>query len=167
MGHQLFFLDGWKLDCNVHNMTLCIYIRLYKPCRPWPLFQFLNLYTVCRTPWKGDQPVARPLHKQEQHKHRCSGTSEETESLLIRNFFDIEMFCKISEMWEYIRCKQRFPYQITSVLIFSFGKVILCRSQWPRGLRHKLSSIARTLGSWVRMPLKAWMSVCVYSSACR
>jgi hypothetical protein len=38
-----------------------------------------------------------------------------------------------------------------------------CRSQWPRGLRHKLSSPAQTPGSWVRIPLKAWMSVCVYS----
>jgi hypothetical protein len=38
-----------------------------------------------------------------------------------------------------------------------------CRSQWPRGLSHELSSLARTLGSWVRIPLKAWMSVCVYS----
>jgi hypothetical protein len=28
---------------------------------PWPLFQFLNLYTVGRTPRTGDQPVARPL----------------------------------------------------------------------------------------------------------
>jgi hypothetical protein len=33
----------------------------------------------------------------------------------------------------------------------------------PRGLRHELSSLARTLGSWVRIPLEAWMSVCVYS----
>jgi hypothetical protein len=33
----------------------------------------------------------------------------------------------------------------------------------PRGLRHELSSPAQTLGSWVRIPLKAWMSVCVYS----
>jgi hypothetical protein len=23
---------------------------------PWPLFQFHNQYTVCRTPWMGDQP---------------------------------------------------------------------------------------------------------------
>jgi hypothetical protein len=28
---------------------------------PWPLLQFLDLYTVGRTPWMGDQPVARPL----------------------------------------------------------------------------------------------------------
>jgi hypothetical protein len=37
------------------------------------------------------------------------------------------------------------------------------RSQWQRNLKHELSSLARTLGSWVRIPLKAWMSVCVYS----
>jgi hypothetical protein len=38
-----------------------------------------------------------------------------------------------------------------------------CRSQWPRGLRHGLPSLSRTLGSWVRIPLKLWMSVCAYS----
>jgi hypothetical protein len=37
------------------------------------------------------------------------------------------------------------------------------RSQRPRGIRHELSSLARTLGSRVRIPLKALMSVCVYS----
>jgi hypothetical protein len=37
------------------------------------------------------------------------------------------------------------------------------RSQRPRCLKHEMSSPARTLGSWVRIPLKAWMSVCVYS----
>jgi hypothetical protein len=31
------------------------------------------------------------------------------------------------------------------------------------GLRHELFSLARTLGSWVRIPLKAWKIVCVYS----
>jgi hypothetical protein len=41
--------------------------------------------------------------------------------------------------------------------------VVYGRSQWPRGVRHQLSSLARTLGSWVRIPLEAWMSVCVYS----
>jgi hypothetical protein len=34
-----------------------------------------------------------------------------------------------------------------------------CRSEWPHGLRHELSSLARTLGSWVRIPVEAWMSV--------
>jgi hypothetical protein len=32
-----------------------------QPFKPWPPFQFLNLYTVGMTPWTGDQPVARPL----------------------------------------------------------------------------------------------------------
>jgi hypothetical protein len=35
-------------------------------------------------------------------------------------------------------------------------------SQWSRGLRHESSSPARTLRSWVRIPLKAWMSVCAF-----
>jgi transposase InsO family protein len=37
-----------------------------------------------------------------------------------------------------------------------------CWSQWPRGLRHELPLLARTLRSWVQIPLKAWMPVCVY-----
>jgi hypothetical protein len=38
-----------------------------------------------------------------------------------------------------------------------------CRSQWLRLLRHEMSSLAWTLESWIRIPFKAWMSVCVYS----
>jgi hypothetical protein len=37
------------------------------------------------------------------------------------------------------------------------------RSQWPRGLRHEMSSPAWTLGSWVRFTLEEWMFVCVYA----
>jgi hypothetical protein len=33
----------------------------------------------------------------------------------------------------------------------------------PRDIRHEMSSLTRTLGSWVRIPLKAWTFVCVYS----
>jgi hypothetical protein len=36
-------------------------------------------------------------------------------------------------------------------------------SQWPRGLRHELSSLDRRLGSWVLITLEAWLFVCVYS----
>jgi hypothetical protein len=42
-------------------INLSIYLCLYSPCGPWPLFHFLNLYTVSRTPRTGDQPVARLL----------------------------------------------------------------------------------------------------------
>jgi hypothetical protein len=34
---------------------------------------------------------------------------------------------------------------------------IYSQSQLPRGLKHERSSLARTLGSWVRIPLRAWM----------
>jgi hypothetical protein len=37
------------------------------------------------------------------------------------------------------------------------------RSQWPRGLRHEMSSPARTLQSWVWIPLKA--SICISVSS--
>jgi hypothetical protein len=49
---------------------------------------------------------------------------------------------------------------------FKGRRNIISRSQWPRGLRQEQSSLARTLGSWVRIPLEAWLSVCVYS-VCR
>jgi hypothetical protein len=42
-----------------------------------------------------------------------------------------------------------------------------CRSQGPRGLRQQLSSLARNLGSWVEIPLKAWMFLSVYSVCVR
>jgi hypothetical protein len=38
-----------------------------------------------------------------------------------------------------------------------------CRSQWPHRLRHELSLPSQSPGSWVRIPLEVWMSVCVYS----
>jgi hypothetical protein len=39
----------------------------------------------------------------------------------------------------------------------------MCRSQWPRGLRHEMSSSGQTLGASIRIPLEAWMFICVYS----
>jgi hypothetical protein len=46
---------------------------------------------------------------------------------------------------------------------FSIVGSVTSRLQRPPGLRHELSSPAQTLRSWVRIPLEAWMSVCVYS----
>jgi hypothetical protein len=53
--------------------------------------------------------------------------------------------------------------QVTTYV--EFGKIIiiiLFLSQWPTGLTHVLSSAARTLGSWIRVPLEAWMCVRVF-----
>jgi hypothetical protein len=41
-------------------------------------------------------------------------------------------------------------------VIFS-NVLLLRRSQWLRSRRHELSLFVRTLGSWFRIPLKAWM----------
>jgi hypothetical protein len=50
----------------------------------WPLFQFINLYTVGGTPWTGDQPVARPLPT-----HRTSKTeNKRTETSMPRVGFE-------------------------------------------------------------------------------
>jgi hypothetical protein len=53
-----------------------------------------------------------------------------------------------------------------TVSILSIHVSIFCRSQWPRGLRHELSSLARKPGSWIRIPLKACMSVWVLFYVC-
>jgi hypothetical protein len=39
-----------------------------------------------------------------------------------------------------------------------------CRSQWPRDLRHELSSSARRLRYWVRFSIEARMFEGVYST---
>jgi hypothetical protein len=49
------------LDCRTAPDRNFIYLWLYSPCEPWPLCLFLNPYTVGRTPWTGDQAVAKPL----------------------------------------------------------------------------------------------------------
>jgi hypothetical protein len=72
----------------------------------------------------------------------------------------------------YIKTKQIFHHNVfrSSTSSFHFRtnnffllEVFVRRSQWARGLRHELSSLAQTLGSWLRFPLKSWMSMCVYS----
>jgi hypothetical protein len=79
-------IQSWTVGLSIateRNYTyLPIYLFfnlwLYSPCGPWPLFKFLNLYTDGRTPWTGDQSVARslPIHGTTQtqnkaHRHPC------------------------------------------------------------------------------------------------
>jgi hypothetical protein len=61
-----------RLQSHINrDSNLLIYVRLYSLCGPWSLFRLLNVYTVGRTPWTGDQPVARPLLT-----HRTAHTAE-------------------------------------------------------------------------------------------
>jgi hypothetical protein len=60
------------------SIYLSIYLWLYSPfVGPWPLFHFLNPYTVSRTPWAGDRPVARllPTHRTTQTQNKRTQTS--------------------------------------------------------------------------------------------
>jgi hypothetical protein len=69
---------------------------------------------------------------------------------------------KYHSWWLTLKCNYFFYFEVEICLLYS---LLLSRSQWPRGLRHELSSLARTLGSCVRIPLKAWMyvfCVCVF-----
>jgi hypothetical protein len=74
--------------------------------------------------------------------------------------------------WESISMEPLYSLQCP---VFKYSESICfsCRSQWPRGLRHELSSLSRTLRSWVRILLKVWISVlcafilCFCCSVCR
>jgi hypothetical protein len=48
------------------------------------------------------------------------------------------------------------------VVIFVTVTNSVRRSQWSSGLRHELSLLAWTLGSWVRISLQAWMFACLF-----
>jgi hypothetical protein len=70
----------WVINFTIQSI---IFIYLSMALQPllgsWPLFSFLNFYTVIRTVWTGDQPVARPLpthtgqheHRINAHRHPC------------------------------------------------------------------------------------------------
>jgi hypothetical protein len=62
---------------NLINLSASFVTRFFfsmtlQPFGPWPLFSFLILYTVGRTPWTGDQPVVRllPTHRTTQTQNK-------------------------------------------------------------------------------------------------
>jgi hypothetical protein len=72
-----------------------------------------------------------------------------------------QCYCTIPFSVMKVNVSQTVP-QINFCVHFVFLPPIR-RSQWPHGLRRELSSLARTRRSWVRIPFKVWMFVCVYS----
>jgi hypothetical protein len=74
------------LSINTHDIMstslfvcLSIYLPIYGTTALWdlgPFFSFSVLYTVGRTPWTGDQPVARPLstHRTTQTQNKSTKT---------------------------------------------------------------------------------------------
>jgi hypothetical protein len=57
-----------------------------------------------------------------------------------------------------------FPQVLLFVKLLKSNLCVHCRPKWPHGVRREITSLARTLGSWVRITLEAWMSICVYSA---
>jgi hypothetical protein len=67
-----------SIHLSIYLMYLFIYLWLYSPLLDLGCFlSFLVLYTVSRTPWTGDQPVARRLliHRTTQTKNKRIHTS--------------------------------------------------------------------------------------------
>jgi hypothetical protein len=58
-------------------LSYTIYMALHPFVGPCPPFQFLNLYTDGRTPWTGDQPVARqlPAHRTARKQNKRTQTA--------------------------------------------------------------------------------------------
>jgi hypothetical protein len=69
VNHTNFIMKRAK---NLECLSVCPW--LYRLCGPLPLFQFLDLYTVVRNPWTGDQPVERPLHTDRTRQRQSEST---------------------------------------------------------------------------------------------
>jgi hypothetical protein len=81
---------------------------------------------------------------------------------------DVVNFCfdllRNSESYSAAPINVRSHY-LTFILILYQERINYRWSQWPCDLRHESSSPVQTLGSWVRIPLEAWMYV--YCLLCR
>jgi hypothetical protein len=78
ISRPMIYKFGFGFQCTRSRNDLCLW--LYSPFLDFGRFSsFVILYTVGRTPWTGDQPVARPLptHRTTQiqnkgiHRHPC------------------------------------------------------------------------------------------------
>jgi hypothetical protein len=74
----LYRWDIWRADSNpTRGMDIFVSLRLYSLLLGLGRFiRFLILYTVGRTPWTGDQPIARslPAHTTAQTQNKCTQT---------------------------------------------------------------------------------------------
>jgi hypothetical protein len=64
--------------------------------------------------------------------------------------------------WTYVYCRSRWPRGIRYEVSFARSNVGIVGSNPAQGIGVNYLSPARTLGSWVGILLKAWMSACVF-----
>jgi hypothetical protein len=75
-GRELFSTCKTIHTDFLKHLLTSIYLRLYSPFLNLGRFlSFLSLYTGGRTPWKGDQPVARPLPTRTTTQNKRTQTS--------------------------------------------------------------------------------------------
>jgi hypothetical protein len=86
---------------------------------PWALFQFLNLNTDGRTPWTGDQHVARPLPT-----HRTTQTQN--------THTDIHVSSGIQTHDPSVRARKDISYLRQRTLLFSINKKYSCKIKYRR-----------------------------------
>jgi hypothetical protein len=94
-----------------------------------------------------------------RHRRIHRQTDRQQRDLL--SFLCFVLFCFVFLFFQNkeSRLKTKVVIKLRRIRVF----VIVRRSQWPHGLKHEPSSLARRLGSWVRISLEAQMSVYVYS----
>jgi hypothetical protein len=114
--------------------------------------------TRCTSRFRNSNSWSIMYHVTREHFIYRKNTSTEQASDAKSMHMHISLNCMHSTLIFTVSCRHW-----THIKKNSCHMVMTRRSQWPRGLRHELSSLARTLGSCVRVPLEAWMSVCVYS----
>jgi hypothetical protein len=79
------------------------------------------------------------------------------------NFYFVQFFWLVHNVYMLQRALLVCFLFIFLSWLFKDTLSVESRSQWPRCLRHEMSSPARRLETWVRISLKAWMFVCIYS----
>jgi hypothetical protein len=77
----IFYMLKFMERVSARKFFAIIIIMALQPfVGPWPLFHFLILYTIGRTPWTGYQPLAKALsthrttqtqNKYTQYRHPC------------------------------------------------------------------------------------------------
>jgi hypothetical protein len=72
---------------------------------------------------------------------------------------DIPLRYKYAKIRKVSSLKSFFCSTLKLQNYFAMNINLVCRSQWPRGLRSR-SSAARLLRLWVRIPPAAWIFVC-------
>jgi hypothetical protein len=98
-----------------------IYLCLYCPfVGLWFFFSFLILCRVGRTPWTGDQPVARPLpvhteqhtHKANAHRNPCLNPSVRAGEIILwlrpHGYFERLKYCQRSSMGGALTCHAKY-----------------------------------------------------------